>query len=117
MSIDRLPPAPAVGPRPRSLAEVLDGRRAHLSVLCGPGVYPSQRDTWLLADVLRRELLDSPVPPRRVLELCSGAGALSLVAARCPGDATSRRWTVSRRALRAPGSTPTAGTTRPRAAW
>jgi release factor glutamine methyltransferase len=58
-----------------------DGRRPHLPVFCGPGVYPAQRDTWLLADVLRSELLDSPEEPRRVLELCSGAGALSLVAA------------------------------------
>ncbi|NMO93233.1 methyltransferase [Actinomycetospora sp. TBRC 11914] len=56
-----------------------------MPVLCGPGVYPAQRDTWLLADVLRREFLDSPVPPRRVLELCSGAGALALVAAGFPG--------------------------------
>jgi release factor glutamine methyltransferase len=99
MSIDRLPPAPAVGPMAAEpLAEVLDGRRAHLSVLRSPGVYPSQRDTWLLADVLRRELLDSPEPPRRVLELCSGAGALALVAASVPGtDVTAVD--VSRRAL------------------
>ncbi|MFC5061163.1 HemK2/MTQ2 family protein methyltransferase [Actinomycetospora atypica] len=50
-------------------------------MLRGPGVYPPQRDTWLLADVLREELLDAPGTPCRVLEVCAGAGALSLVAA------------------------------------
>lgn len=75
-----------------------DGARAHLPLLRGPGVYPAQRDTWLLADVLVRELLDSPLPHRHVLELCSGAGALSLVAAGVPGtDVTAVD--VSRRAL------------------
>lgn len=86
MSVDRLP-SPArfpAAPAPDVVVPATpmpDGRRAHLQVLCGPGVYPAQRDTWLLADVLRSELLDSPEEPRRVLELCSGAGALSLVAA------------------------------------
>ncbi|WP_433802495.1 HemK2/MTQ2 family protein methyltransferase [Actinomycetospora sp. CA-084318] len=74
-----------------------DGTRAHLPVLRGPGVYPAQRDTWLLADVLVRELHES-LPGRRVLELCSGTGALSLVAAGVPGtDVTAVD--VSRRAL------------------
>jgi release factor glutamine methyltransferase len=77
---------------------VADGSRAHLPVLRGPGVYPAQRDTWLLADVLQRELLDSPLPRRHVLELCAGTGALSLVAAGVPGtDVTAVD--VSRRAL------------------
>ena len=96
MSVDRLP-SPAHLTAAPDLARP-DGRHPHLPVLCGPGVYPAQRDTWLLADVLRRELLDSPVPPRRVLELCSGAGALSLVAAGFPGtDVTAVD--CSRRAL------------------
>ncbi len=77
MTVERVP-APA---HPPITTPVSDGRRPHLPVVCGPGVYPAQRDTWLLADVLRNELLDSPEQPRRVLELCSGAGALSLVAA------------------------------------
>ena len=94
MSVDRLSPAltstdlstaalplaarPVLTPVPRP---VLDGSRPHLPVLRGPGVYPPQRDTWLLADVLREELLDAPESPCRVLEVCAGAGALSLVAA------------------------------------
>jgi release factor glutamine methyltransferase len=96
VSVDRLPSPADLTPAPDLAAP--DGRRPHLPVLCGPGVYPAQRDTWLLADVLRRELLDSPVPPRRVLELCSGAGALALVAAGFPGtDVTAVD--CSRRAL------------------
>lgn len=83
MTVDRLPAPTGVTPEPAPV--VADGVHPHLPVLCGPGVYPAQRDTWLLADVLRREFLDSPVPPRRVLELCSGAGALALVAAGFPG--------------------------------
>ncbi|WP_018335545.1 HemK2/MTQ2 family protein methyltransferase [Actinomycetospora chiangmaiensis] len=75
-----------------------DGTRAHLPLLRGPGVYPAQRDTWLLADVLVRELLDSPLPRTRVLELCAGAGALSLVAAGVPGTEVTAV-DVSRRAL------------------
>ncbi|MEJ2866805.1 HemK2/MTQ2 family protein methyltransferase [Actinomycetospora sp. OC33-EN08] len=75
-----------------------DGLRPHLPVLRGPGVYPAQRDTWLLADVLQRELADAPRSRRRVLELCAGTGALSLVAAGVPGtDVTATD--VSRRAL------------------
>lgn len=90
MSVDRLSPAlngPATPLPTRPVLApvlphpVLDGSRPHLPVLRGPGVYPPQRDTWLLADVLREELLDAPESPCRVLELCAGAGALSLVAA------------------------------------
>jgi release factor glutamine methyltransferase len=96
VSVDRLPSPADLSSGPE--LATLDGGRPHLPVFCGPGVYPAQRDTWLLADVLRRELLDSPVPPRRVLELCSGAGALSLVAAGFPGtDVTAVD--CSRRAL------------------
>jgi release factor glutamine methyltransferase len=96
VSVDRLPSPAHLTPAPELATP--DGRRPHLPVLCGPGVYPAQRDTWLLADVLRREFLDSPVPPRRVLELCSGAGALALVAAGFPGtDVTAVD--CSRRAL------------------
>lgn len=55
-----------------------------MTVVHAPGVYPAQRDTWLLADVLRDELTASP-RPRRVLELCAGAGTLSVLAAGLPG--------------------------------
>ena len=40
-----------------------------------PGVYPPQEDTWLLADVLEAEAMG---PNTRVLDLCTGTGALSL---------------------------------------
>lgn len=42
-----------------------------------PGVYPPQRDTWLLAEVLRRAV----TPGARVLDLCTGTGALAVTAA------------------------------------
>ncbi len=44
-----------------------------------PGVYPPQADTWLLADVLARQGL---VAGRRVLDVCTGTGAVALAAAR-----------------------------------
>lgn len=42
-----------------------------------PGVYPPQRDTWLLAEVLRRAV----TPGAWVLDLCTGTGALAVTAA------------------------------------
>src|SRR5919197_2150815 len=43
-----------------------------------PGVFRPISDTWLLADALDRE----PLPPgARVLDLCSGSGALAVRAA------------------------------------
>lgn len=49
-----------------------------------PGVYPPQRDTWLLADLLR------PLSPgARVLDLCTGTGALAVTAARAGALATA----------------------------
>jgi len=63
------------------------GIRPHHRVIRVPGVYPVQRDTWLLADVLRAELADhgcGAERPCRVLELGAGAGALSVVAAGVP---------------------------------
>ncbi|MET9021788.1 HemK2/MTQ2 family protein methyltransferase [Actinopolymorpha sp. NPDC004070] len=44
-----------------------------------PGVYRPQDDTWLLAQALRREPLS---PISRVLDLCTGTGALAVLAAR-----------------------------------
>lgn len=90
-----------VGRRPQpgtELAGRSTGARAHLSVVRLPGVYPVQRDTWLLADVVRRELTDGPASSSRVLELGAGTGAVSAVAA---GIAGSRVTAVdlSRRAL------------------
>lgn len=43
-----------------------------------PGVYPPQADTWLLADVLQER---GSVVGRRVLDVCTGTGALAIAAA------------------------------------
>lgn len=43
-----------------------------------PGTYPAQDDTWLLADVIR---LTGLAAGRRVLDVCTGTGALAVVAA------------------------------------
>lgn len=49
-----------------------------------PGVYLPQRDTWLLADLLR------PLSPgARVLDLCTGTGALAVTAARAGAQSTA----------------------------
>jgi len=58
-----------------------------------PGVYPPQRDTWLLADVLRRAV----TPGARVLDLCTGTGALAVTAALAGGRVTAVD--LSRRAV------------------
>jgi len=69
----------------------------HMLVLRPPGVYPPQHDTWLLAEVLRR---DRAAAGRRVLDLCTGTGALAVVAARA-GAASITVVDVNRRALAA----------------
>jgi release factor glutamine methyltransferase len=58
-----------------------------------PGVFRPISDTWLLADTLDGEPL---LPGARVLDLCSGSGALAIRAAR-RADATAVD--VSRRAV------------------
>lgn len=62
-----------------------------------PGVYPPQQDTWLLADALSSEHLG---PNTRVLDLCSGTGALSVRAA-ISGSKDVTAVDISRRALAA----------------
>lgn len=97
-------PDPRRSSRPSSLAAVpvtVPEVRPHHTVIRVPGVYPVQRDTWLLADELRRELTDhgcGPERPCRVLELGAGAGALSVVAAGVP-DTEVTAVDLSRRAL------------------
>ncbi|MFJ6383682.1 HemK2/MTQ2 family protein methyltransferase [Kitasatospora sp. NPDC092039] len=51
-----------------------------------PGVYPPQGDTALLAACVRREPLDGS---SRVLDLCTGTGAVALVAARAGARVTA----------------------------
>ena len=58
------------------------------------GVYPPQQDTWLLQEVLRRELQAGA----RVLELGTGSGALAIDAAR-HGASEVTAIDISRRAL------------------
>jgi release factor glutamine methyltransferase len=60
-----------------------------------PGVFRPISDTWLLADALDRE----PLPPgARVLDLCSGSGALAIRAA-LGGQRVVTAVDVSRRAV------------------
>jgi release factor glutamine methyltransferase len=61
-----------------------------------PGVFRPISDTWLLADALDRE----PLPPgARVLDLCSGSGALAVRAALGGADREVTAVDVSRRAV------------------
>jgi release factor glutamine methyltransferase len=61
-----------------------------------PGVFRPISDTWLLADALDRE----PLPPgARVLDLCSGSGALAVRAALGGPDRDVTAVDVSRRAV------------------
>ena len=83
---------------PARTSPTADGARPHLRLLRAPGVYPAQRDTWLLADVLRAELSTAPRDRRRVLEIGTGTGALSTVAAGF-ADASVTAVDVCRRAL------------------
>ncbi len=63
----------------------------HMLVLRPPGVYPPQHDTWLLAEVLRR---DRAATGRRVLDLCTGTGALAVVAARAGAASITATWWI-----------------------
>jgi release factor glutamine methyltransferase len=59
-----------------------------------PGVFRPPSDTWMLARVLREEIDGAR---KQVLDLCTGTGALALVAARAGADATAID--ISRRAV------------------
>jgi len=60
-----------------------------------PGVYPPQDDTWLLADTLTEQPLDACT---RVLDICTGTGALALRAAEL-GAGSVTAIDISRRAV------------------
>ncbi len=62
-----------------------------------PGVYPPQHGTWLLADFFRAQVR---APGQHVLDICTGTGALAVVAA-MEGAASVTVVDVSRRALTA----------------
>ncbi len=64
-----------------SPSEAFRGERAaRPGVLRLPGVYAPQADTWLLADTLRK----AGVPDgAKVLDFCTGSGAVALAAADC----------------------------------
>ncbi len=66
-----------------------------MRIITLPGVFTPHSDTWLLADVMRRER-----PPRDadVLELGTGSGAIGVAAAQC-GARSVTVVDVSRRAL------------------
>ena len=54
------------------------GKATAVRLVTPPGVFRPISDTWLLADALERERL---APDARVLDLCSGSGALAIRAA------------------------------------
>jgi release factor glutamine methyltransferase len=60
-----------------------------------PGVFRPPSDTWMLAKVLESEIADRR--DSEVLDLCTGTGALAIVAARAGASATAID--ISRRAV------------------
>lgn len=74
------------------------GKSGPVLLLRAPAAYPPQGDTWLLADALAAELSTADVARLRLLDLCTGSGALAVAAARLGvGDVTAVD--VSRRAV------------------
>ena len=65
-----------------------------MRVITVPGVFQPLSDTWMLIGAVR----EHPLPPRaRVLDLCTGSGAIGVAAALCGADVTCVD--LSRRAL------------------
>jgi release factor glutamine methyltransferase len=66
-----------------------------MRIITLPGVFQPRSDTWMLAEAMQRQRIG---PETRVLDLCTGSGALAVTAARAgAGDVVAAD--VSRRAL------------------
>lgn len=68
--------------------------RGPVLLLRAPSVYPPQGDTWLLSGGLRAEITSGRT---RVLDLCTGTGAVAVAAARMGASVTAVD--ISRRAV------------------
>ncbi|WP_175587213.1 HemK2/MTQ2 family protein methyltransferase [Nocardia cyriacigeorgica] len=66
-----------------------------MRLICAPGVYRPQADSWLLARALTEAGL---APGGRVLDLCTGTGAVAIAAAKA-GAATVTAVDISRAAV------------------
>src|SRR3954452_6062445 len=81
--------------RPEDWRKHRKEREDTVLLLRAPAVYPAQGDTWLLTDALAAENLR---PSTRVLDVCTGSGALAVAAAKL-GAADVTAVDISRRAV------------------
>lgn len=88
MSIASSSPTPRHPLRPRATHP-----GESLRVLPIPGVFQPRSDTWMLIDAVRAQGLE---PGARVLDLCTGSGAIAVAAAMCGASVTAVD--ISRRA-------------------
>lgn len=94
-----VPFASSFAKRPGRRPQPADPRRVALTplrLLPLPGVFQPRSDTWMLIDAVRREALPADA---RVLDLCTGSGAVAVAAAAALRGATVTAVDVSRRAL------------------
>jgi release factor glutamine methyltransferase len=55
---------------------------SQLRIVAPPGVFRPRSDTWMLAEIIGKEVL----PGSSVLDLCTGSGALAIAAAKAGAD-------------------------------